>query len=92
MDYLFFRKQCFRRPRWIDHDNLGGRKEPEFESTVLAIFRRHVPALPADAVSTRDSGGGKFTALTVTVTATSQQQLDDLYRELSRAPAVLMAL
>ncbi|MBM4200446.1 MAG: DUF493 domain-containing protein [Gammaproteobacteria bacterium] len=69
-----------------------GRKEPEFESTVLEIFRRHVPELPADAVSTRDSGGGKFTALTVTVTATSQQQLDDLYRELSRAPAVLMAL
>jgi putative lipoic acid-binding regulatory protein len=52
----------------------------------------HVPTLPADAVSTRDSGGGKFTALTVTVTATSQQQLDDLYRELSRTPAVLMAL
>jgi putative lipoic acid-binding regulatory protein len=69
-----------------------GRKEPDFESSVLAIFRRHVPTLSADAVSTRDSGGGKFTALTVTVTATSQQQLDDLYRELSRAPAVLMAL
>jgi putative lipoic acid-binding regulatory protein len=69
-----------------------GRKEPDFESSVLVIFRRHVATLPPEAVSTRDSGGGKFTALTVTVTATSQQQLDDLYRELSRAPAVLMAL
>ncbi|WP_139559352.1 YbeD family protein [Methylotetracoccus oryzae] len=69
-----------------------GRKEPDFESSVLAIFRRHVPMLPDEAVSTRDSGGGKFTALTVTVTATSQEQLDELYRELSRTPAVLMAL
>jgi putative lipoic acid-binding regulatory protein len=69
-----------------------GRKEPAFEDTVLGIVRRHVPTLPMDAVSTRDSGGGKFTALTVTVTAISQQQLDDLYRELTRTPAVLMAL
>lgn len=69
-----------------------GRKDPEFESTVLAIVRRHVPLLRSDALSTRDSGGGKYTAVTITVAATSQRQLDELYRELSRTPAVLMAL
>lgn len=69
-----------------------GRKEPAFERTVLDIIGRYVPGLPAGAVSTRDSGGGRFTAVTVTVRAESQRQLDELYRELSQTPTVLMTL
>lgn len=64
----------------------------DFEAFVLEIVRRHVPGLPADASSTRLSGGGKYLAVTVTFTATSQAQLDALYRELSGHPRVVMLL
>ena len=69
-----------------------GRKDADFERVVLDVVRRHVPAHPSDGLATRDSNAGRFMSVTVTVTVTSQEQLDDLYRELSRTPAVLMAL
>jgi putative lipoic acid-binding regulatory protein len=69
-----------------------GRNDAEFEVTVLRIVRRHVPDLATDAVSARLSGRGRFTAITVTVEATSQEQLDALYRELGEEPSVLMTL
>jgi putative lipoic acid-binding regulatory protein len=64
----------------------------DFEQLVLEIVARHVPDLPAEAASTRLSGGGKYLAVTVTFTATSQAQLDALYRELGAHPRVVMLL
>lgn len=64
----------------------------DFEDLVLEIVRRHVPDLPAEASSTRLSGGGKYLAVTVTFTATSRDQLDALYRELSGHTRVVMLL
>jgi putative lipoic acid-binding regulatory protein len=40
----------------------------------------------------RPSKNGYFISVTTTINATSKLQLDDLYRELSSHPAVLMAL
>jgi len=64
----------------------------DFEAVVLEIVQRHVPDLPAEAASTRLSGGGKYLAVTVTFTASSRAQLDALYRELSSHPRVVMLL
>jgi len=66
----------------------------DFEDLVLQIVARHVPDLGAahDVSSTRLSGGGKYLAVTVTFTATSRDQLDALYRELSAHPRVVMLL
>jgi putative lipoic acid-binding regulatory protein len=38
------------------------------------------------ALEMRDSSGGKYQSLTLTVTATSREQLDNLYRALTAHP------
>lgn len=70
-----------------------GRNIPELETIVLDIVRRHIDhELEQDAVKKRDSGKGKFIAITVTFQAQSKQQLDNLYRELHAHEHVLMLL
>jgi len=43
-------------------------------------------------IETRPSREGKYVSLTATVNATSQEQLDALYRELCDHPSVVMVL
>jgi putative lipoic acid-binding regulatory protein len=69
-----------------------GNTSEDFEAIVIAIVRRHAPDLAAEAVASRTSGGGIFTAVTVTVEAQSQVQLDAIYQDLTDCPEVIMAL
>lgn len=69
-----------------------GRADGEFEALVVGLVRKHVPDLAEGAIKTRDSQGGKYLSVTVTVRATSREQLDNIYRELSACEQVLMAL
>lgn len=63
-----------------------------FEGRVVALVREHAPNLGEAAVSSRPSQGGKYLAVTITVRATSQIQLDAIYRSLSGCEEVLMVL
>ncbi len=69
-----------------------GRREGGFTTAVIEIVRRHAPDFVPGTIETRPSREGKYISLTVTVNATSQQQLDALYRELCDHPAVVMVL
>jgi putative lipoic acid-binding regulatory protein len=69
-----------------------GRAGNGFDALVVSIVRRHAPDLGEGAVRTRASRGGQYVSVTVTITATSKRQLDDIYQELSDHQAVLMAL
>jgi len=69
-----------------------GKNSPEFEALVVSIVRQHVSDLGEGAVKMRPSSKGKFCSLTVTINATSQQHLDDIYRALTAHDQVLMAL
>jgi putative lipoic acid-binding regulatory protein len=69
-----------------------GRTGPEFETAVVAILRRHFPALGEAAMTLRPSSGGKYTAISVVVRAESRAQMDALYRDLTTCPHVAMAL
>ncbi len=60
--------------------------------TVLEIVRKHAPDTVDTALKTRPSSSGKYLSVTVTVRATSQQQLDAIYTDLSTHEQVLMAL
>jgi hypothetical protein len=62
------------------------------EGRVAALVRAHAPDLALDAVSSRASGGGKYTAVTVAVRAQSQAQLEAIYRDLSACPEIVMVL
>jgi putative lipoic acid-binding regulatory protein len=70
----------------------AGRNTPALEATVIEIVRTHVPELDATTVTVRESKGGKYLAVTVTFTATSREQLDALYRDLTAHPDILWAL
>lgn len=63
-----------------------------FEEAVVAVARQFDPAFDLATVEKRPSKGGKYLGLTVTVTATSRAQLDELYRTLSSHPMVKVVL
>lgn len=69
-----------------------GRDTPEFRATARRLVENHVGPIADKAVQANLSGKGNFVSVTVTVTATSQQQLDDIYRDVSGHDDVLMAL
>ncbi len=63
-----------------------------FEAAVYAIINQHVDKLAEDAIKSRTSKNGNYLSLTITIEATSQQQLDALYQALSNHELVLVAL
>jgi putative lipoic acid-binding regulatory protein len=69
-----------------------GRREAGFTKAVIEIVTRHAPDFMPGTLETRPSREGKYVSLTATVNATSQEQLDALYRELCDHPSVVMVL
>jgi len=69
-----------------------GRCDCELETIVIETVNRHVSNLSENAVKTRPSGKGNFMSVTVTITAHSREQIDNIYLELTAREEVLMAL
>lgn len=69
-----------------------GRDTPEFRSTARALVEKHAGAVDDGAVQAASSRHGRFVSVTVTITATSREQLDAIYREVTAHEDVLMAL
>lgn len=69
-----------------------GRQDSDLRAQTLAIIERHAGQLPADRIRERASGDGTFLAITYTVLARDQPQLDAIYTELTACKSVLMAL
>ncbi len=69
-----------------------GAKADGFVHAVTTIARQFDPAFDAATVELRDSSKGNYLGITITVTATSREQLDDLYRALTAHPMVKVVL
>ena len=69
-----------------------GRTQPGFAQEMLALVKRHAPDFDESTVGMRPSREGKYLSLTFEIRATSRQQLDALYQDLSDHPMVQMAL
>jgi putative lipoic acid-binding regulatory protein len=69
-----------------------GQTQPGFAQSILGVVLRHAPDFDAATMEMRNSRQGKYLSLTVTVRATSREQLDELYRELCDHPMVKMVL
>jgi len=63
-----------------------------FVHAITEVARRFDPAFDAATLELRPSKGEKYLGVTITVTATSREQLDDLYRALSSHPMVKVVL
>ena len=56
------------------------------------MARQFDPTFDAATIELRDSRAGNYLGVTITITATSREQLDDLYRALSSHPMVKVVL
>ena len=64
----------------------------EFHASVMEIIQRHAPNTPREGFNHRTSNKGKYLSITITVEATSREQLDAIYQDLTDSAHVLMAL
>ena len=69
-----------------------GVKADGFVHAITLIAHKFDPAFDASTIELRESKGGKYLGVTVTITATSREQLDELYRALSMHPLVKVVL
>ncbi|HEX5765092.1 MAG TPA: DUF493 domain-containing protein [Woeseiaceae bacterium] len=69
-----------------------GRDQPEFREAAIAVVERHAGHVEEDAVRIAASSNGNFLSITVTITATSREQLDNIYRDLTDDEQILVAL
>ena len=69
-----------------------GRLEKEFRDTIVEIVSRHTDTLAEESISEQPSRAGNFVSVTVTIEATSHDQLDLIYKDLTDCQMVLMAL
>jgi putative lipoic acid-binding regulatory protein len=63
-----------------------------FVEAIVMVAQRFDPGFDPATVEQRPSKGGNYLGLTITVTATSREQLDELYRTLSTHPMVKVVL
>lgn len=69
-----------------------GAKADGFVHALSQIAKQFDPAFDASTIELRESKAGNYLGVTLTVTATSREQLDDLYRALSKHPMVKVVL
>lgn len=69
-----------------------GESQANLEEEIAPIIHKHVPDLKDIPISTRASAHGKYKSITYTFTAENQEQLDNIYREVTALPIVLMVL
>ncbi|MDA8446215.1 YbeD family protein [Paracidovorax valerianellae] len=69
-----------------------GQKVDGFVHAITELARQFDPTFDASTVELRDSRAGNYLGVTITITATSREQLDDLYRALSSHPMVKVVL
>ena len=69
-----------------------GAKTEGFVHAMTQIAERFDPNFDASAIELRDSKQGNYLGITLTITATSREQLDEIYRALSTHPMVKIVL
>lgn len=69
-----------------------GVKTDELVGAISHIARQFDPDFDAGCIELRPSKAGNYLGITITVTATSREQLDELYRTLSTHPMVKVVL
>ncbi len=69
-----------------------GEKTEGFVAAVTSVAHALDPQFDERTIELRESKGGRYLGVTITVTATSREQLDELYRTLSTHPMVKVVL
>ncbi|HDY85014.1 hypothetical protein LCGC14_0644390 [marine sediment metagenome] len=69
-----------------------GVTDPEFDTIVVGIVRRHIDDIKEGAVTVKQSSGGKFISVTVDFYVENREQLEAIHRDLIAHEAVKYVL
>jgi uncharacterized protein len=69
-----------------------GLRADGYVTALTHIAKQFDPTFDASTIELRESSGGKYLGVTLTITATSREQLDEIYRTLSTHPMVKVVL
>ena len=69
-----------------------GRRDDRFAQTIVDVVLKHAPDFAPATLEMRASREGNYLSVTATINATSREQLDALYRDLTSDPMVVMVL
>ena len=86
-----------RRDSLIDYPcafpiKVMGLKVEGFVHAMTEVAERFDPSFDASTIELRPSKGGNYLGVTITITATSREQLDGLYLRLTGHPMVKIVL
>ncbi len=69
-----------------------GETSSDYQDFVKGIMSQHVESLNLKKMKVSESSNGRFTSITFYVTATSQQQLEDLHKDLIQHKRIRMVM
>ena len=69
-----------------------GAQTEGFAACVLDDFERHAPGFDQETIVYRESSGGRYLSLTITITATGLEQLQALFADLKATGRVALVL
>ena len=69
-----------------------GEAKQGFAQAIASVVLVHAPDFDAATIEMRSSSNARYLSLTCTIRATSREQLDNLYRDLTSHPMVKMVL
>jgi putative lipoic acid-binding regulatory protein len=69
-----------------------GKRADGFAQAIVDVVHKHAPDFDASTLEMRASREGNYLSVTATVNATSREQLDALYRDLTAHPMVKIVL
>ena len=69
-----------------------GRDQDGFRTAAVELVAHHVGEIEEKSIRTSMSRNGNFLSITITIEATSQNQLDNIYNDLSGHDEILVAL
>lgn len=69
-----------------------GQHEDGFAECILEVVSRHAPGFDRETIVFRESSGGRYLSLTITITATGTTQLQALFEDLKATGRVALVL
>lgn len=69
-----------------------GHSKVELHTIVFDLIKKHIPGLKQDAITSKPSKKGKYTALTITFEASSLKQVDAVYLALTSCEHIVWVM
>jgi hypothetical protein len=69
-----------------------GKAEQQFQKRVVEVVERHTGKIDCDLIKVQNSRKNNYLSVTVTITATSEEQLQNIFSDLKAIASVKMVL